>query len=217
MTNRTPWLATAGLLAACALPARATPVLVEIRGDVFSNQVSTGPLGNVNAGETVTYSFTLDSEDFVNGSFPTRGYAINLNSFALNFSSGTSIGLSPSFAGPAYFVIRNNDPATDGFFLSQGLDFPSGLDLNQSGVFGNFAASFSVSYTGDTLSSLNILDAVGTYDFTGLTVFGMGIDDGPFEGVVGIDFSSMTISVVPAPSAMALLGLGGLTLVRRRR
>lgn len=207
----------AAMLAAGTLTAGATPILVEIHGDVYGNQVSTGPLGNVNAGETVTYSFTLDSEDFVNGSFPTRGYAINLNSFALNFSGGTNIGLSPSFAGPAYFVIRNNDPAADGFFLSQGLDFPTGLSLDQAGVFGNFAASFSVSYTGDTLSSLNILDAVGSYDFTGLTAFGMGIDDGPFEGVVGIDFSSMTISVVPAPSAMALLGLGGLTIVRRRR
>lgn len=204
-------------LAAATLTAGATPILVEIHGDVYGNQVSSGTLGNVNAGETVTYSFTLDSDDFVNGSFPTRGYAIDLNSFALNFSGGTSIGLSPSFAGPAYFVIRDNDPAVDGFFLSQGLDFPSGMDLDQAGAFGNFAASFNVSYTGDTLSSLDILGAVGSYDFTGLTVFGMGIDDGPFEGVVGIDFSSMTISVVPAPSAMALLGLGGLTVARRRR
>lgn len=215
--NRTPWLATAGLLATLALQAQATPVLVEIRGDVFSNQINSGALGAVNAGETVTYSFTVDSGDFVNGSFPTRGYAIDLSSFALNFSGGTSIGLAPSFAGPAYFVIRNNDPAVDGFFLSEGLDFPSGLDLDQAGVFGNFAAAFNVGYSGDTLSSLDILDAVGTYDFTGLKVFGMGIDDGPFEGVLGIDFSSMTISIVPAPSALALLGLGGLTLARRRR
>lgn len=215
--KRTPWLATAGLLAMLALQAHATPVLVEIRGDVFSNQINSGALGAVNAGETVTYSFTVDSGDFVNGSFPTRGYAIDLSSFTLNFSGGTSIGLAPSFAGPAYFVIRNNDPAVDGFFLSEGLDFPSGLDLDQAGVFGNFAAAFNVGYSGDTLSSLDILDAVGTYDFTGLEVFGMGIDDGPFEGVLGIDFSSMTISIVPAPSALALLGLGGLTLARRRR
>jgi hypothetical protein len=210
-------MATLAMLIAGATQAGATPVLVEIRGDVYSNQVSSGTLGNVNAGETVTYSFTLDSNNFVNGSFPTRGYAIDLNSFVLNFSGGTTIGLSPSFVGPAYFVIRNNDPAVDGFFLSQGLDFPTGLALNQAGIFGNFAAAFSVGYSGDTLSSLDILDAVGSYNFTGLQVFGMGIDDGPFEGVVGIDFSSMIISVVPAPSAMALLGLGGLTLARRRR
>jgi hypothetical protein len=217
MHHRLPAAAIATLLAAGAMHAGATPVLVEIRGDVFSNQISSGTLGTVNAGETVTYSFTVDSGDFVNGFFPTRGYAIDLNSFALNFSGGASIGLSPSFAGPAYFVIRDNDPAVDGFFLSQGLDFPSGLDLDQAGVFGNFAAAFNVGYSGDTLSSLDILDAVGTYDFTGLKVFGMGVDDGPFEGVLGIDFSSMTISIVPAPSALALLGLGGLTVARRRR
>ncbi len=210
-------ITAAALLTAGAIPAHAAPVLVEIRGDVFSNQVNSGILGDVNAGETVTYSFTVDSTNFVNGSFPTRGYAIDLDSFLLTFSGGASIGLSPAFAGPAYFVIRDNDPAVDGFFLSQGLDFPSGLDLNQAGVFGNFAASFNVGYQGDTLSSLDILDTVGTYDFTGLKVFGMGIDDGPFEGVVGIDFSSMTISVVPAPSGAALLGLAGLAIARRRR
>ncbi len=213
----TKTIITAAVLAAGTLAANATPVLVEIRGDVYFNGINEGTLSGVNAGETVTYSFTVDSENFVNGSFPTRGYAINLDSFALNFSGGTSIGLNPGFAGPAYFVLRDNDPAVDGFFLSQGLDYPSGMPLAQAGRFGDFAASFSVAYPQDFLPSLDILDAVGFYDYTGLSVFGMGIDDGPIEGVLGIDFVSMTISVVPAPSAMALLGLGGLVAVRRRR
>ncbi len=213
----TKTMITAAVLAASTLAANATPVLVEIRGEVYGNQINEGVLGNVNAGETVTYSFTVDSGNFVNGFFPTRGYVINQDSFTLNFSGGTSIGLNPGFAGPAYFVLRDNDPAVDGFFLSQGLDFPSGMPLAQAGRFGDFEASFSVAYPQDFLPSLDILDAVGFYDFTGLSVFGMGIDDGPIEGVLGIDFVSMTISVVPAPSAMALLGLGGLVAVRRRR
>lgn len=203
--------------AALAAAADATPVLVEINGDVFSNQINPGVLGTVNPGETVTYSFLVDSTTFTDGFFPTRGYDIDLASFNLSFSGGASIGAAPSFGGPAYFVLRNNDPAVDGFFISQGLDFPSGIPLDQAGVFGDFGAAFSAGYTGDTLDSFDILDAVGTYDFTGLTNFGMGIDDGPFEGVLGIDFSSMTISVVPAPSAFALLGLAGLGSTRRRR
>lgn len=197
--------------------AHAAPVLVEIHGDVYFNGINDGTLSGVDAGETVTYSFTLDSDAFVNGSFPTRGYAVNMDSFVLNFSGGTSIGLSDSFSAPLYFVVRDNDPAVDGFFLSQGLDFPSDIALDQAGRFGDFGATFSVSYTGDTLSSLDILGALGSYDFSGLTVFGMGINDGPIESVLGIDFNHMTITAVPAPSAAALLGLGGLAAVRRRR
>ncbi len=210
-------IATLAALGLAAGTAAAAPVLVEINGVVYGNQINPAPLGDVNPGETATISFLVDTDNFVNGSFPTRGYAIDLGSFSVDFSGGTSIGANPGFAGPAYFVVRNNDPAADGFFLSQGLDFPSDIPLAQAGAFGDFGARFNVSYTGDTLDSLDIADAAGTYDFTGLTVFGMGINDGPFEDVLGIDFSSMTITVVPAPSALALVGLGGLVAGRRRR
>ncbi len=210
-------IATLAALGLAAGTAAAAPVLVEINGVVYGNQINPAPLGDVNPGETATISFLVDTDNFVNGSFPTRGYAIDPGSFSVDFSGGTSIGANPGFAGPAYFVVRNNDPAADGFFLSQGLDFPSDIPLAQAGAFGDFGARFNVSYTGDTLDSLDIADAAGTYDFTGLTVFGMGINDGPFEDVLGIDFSSMTITVVPAPSALALVGLGGLVAGRRRR
>lgn len=212
--NRTIAIA---LVAAAAATASADTVLVEIHGDVWGNQINAAPLGDVNPGETGTISFNLDTNNFANGTFPTRGYAIDLNSFSFTFSGGTSVGINPAFAGPAYFVVRDNDPVADGFFLSQGLDFPSDIPLAQTGVFGDFGARFNVSYTGDTLNSLNIADAAGTYDFTGLTVFGMGINDGPFEDVLGMDFSSMTITVIPAPSALAMLGFGGLVATRRRR
>ena len=212
--NRTLALAVA---AAATTAATATPVLVEINGVVWGNQINAAPLGDVNPGETGTISFTVDTADFVDGSFPTRGYAIDLSSFSLDFSGGTSIAINPGFTGPAYFVLRNNDPAVDGFFLSQGLDFPADIPLAQAGGFGDFGVRFNVSYTGDTLDSLDIADAAGTYDFTGLTVFGMGVNDGPFEDVLGMDFSSMTITVIPAPPALALLGLGGLAAGRRRR
>lgn len=213
----TPLRAALAALTLAAGTAAATPVLVEIHGDVYGNQIGSGTLSNVNAGETVVYSFMLDSEAYTDGGFPTRGYQIDLSTFNLEFSGGTTIGLSDSVVDPAYFVIRESDPVADGFFISQGLDFPAGLELDQAGAFGNFTATFSVSYTGDTLSTLNLLDAVGTYDFDGLTVFGMGIDDGPFEGVLGIDFNHMTITAVPAPSAFAMLGLAGLATSRRRR
>ncbi|MHA7813699.1 MAG: hypothetical protein ACX94C_09935 [Phycisphaerales bacterium] len=213
-----------GALALTALPALAgtsNDILVEIRGDVFGNQVSTGAFGNVMAGETVTYSFELNSSSFVDGSFPVRGYTIDTSTFSMDFSGGTSVGVADPYpAGfQPLFVLRNDDPAVDGFFITDGSvdGFPNGIATDQAGVFGNFSGAFSVTYNNDPLSSLDILDAAGDYDFTGLTVFGMGINDGPIEGVVGIDFNSMTISVIPAPSGIALVGLGGLVASRRRR
>ncbi len=205
------------IIAGIASAAQATPVLVEIFGEVDFNQITPGQLGMVNAGETAHLSFMLDSTSFIDSAmFPTRGYDIDLNSLDLSFSGGTSIGANP-LAPPSYFVLRDNDPAVDGFFTGGSVDgFPSGIELNQVGVFENFASSFSVTYGNDPLSSLNILDAVGTYDFTGLTVFGMTITDGPFDAM-GLIFSSMTITQVPAPSTALPLVVAGLAATRRRR
>ena len=52
-----------------------------------------------------------------------------------------------------------------------------------------------MTYGGTTLPSLDILDAVGSYDFTGLTVYNWVIEDGPFEAAF-FDFASMTIEVL---------------------
>lgn len=213
-----------GALALTAIPAlagTANDVLVEIHGDVYGNSINRGEFQNVSAGETMTYSFELSSMDFVNGSFPVRGYTIDMSTFQVSFSGGTVVqAANPYPAGfEPIFVLRNNDPQADGFFLTDGnVDgFPHGVATDQAGVFGNFLATFNVSYVGDTLDSLDILDAAGTYDFTGLTVFGLGIDDGPIEDVLGADFNHMTISIIPAPSSLALVGLGGLVATRRRR
>lgn len=208
-------IALASVVALASTRAAAVEVIVEIRGDVFSNQISGGVLGTVSPGETVTYSFVADSDSFIDGAFPTRAYEIDMSSFELIFSGGASIDIDPGFAGPAYFVLRDNDPAVDGFFLSQGPDFPAPIPVDQAGIFGNFGAAFSVSYTGDTLNSLDLVDAFGVYDFDGLKSFNMGINDGPFEGVLGIDFNSMVI--VPTPPSAALLAITGIVATRRRR
>lgn len=196
-------------------------VLVEIHGDVYFNGINRGEFQNVNAGETMTYSFELNSVDYVDGSFPVRGYTIDMSTFQVAFSGGTVVQVAnpyPAGFTPS-FVVRNNDPMADGFFITDGSvdGFPNGVATDQAGVFGNFLATFNVSYLGDTIDSLDILDAAGTYDYTGLTVFGLGIDDGPIEDVLGADFSHMTISIIPAPSSLALVGLGGLVATRRRR
>lgn len=195
----------------------ANDVLVEIQGDpIWNAQINTGEMAGVNPGDSAVYSFELDSTNFLNsGSFPTRGYVIDPDSFQITFSGGQVVNAQNPFPSDHYFVLRDNDPAVDGFFLSGGTDFPGSIPTDEVGIFENFSARFNVSYTGDTLDSLNILDALGSYDFTGLTVFGMGINDGPFEDVIGMDFAGMTISFIPTPATLALLA--PLAAFRRRR
>ncbi len=196
-------------------------VIVTVSGEVEFNQVNSGFLGDVNVGDAAIMTFMLDASDFQNSAnFPTRGYVINHDSFSLSFA-GNAIGLQNPFpAGQTpYFVLRDNDPAVDGFYLSTDPDFPAGVPIAQAGNFDQFRDNFSVTYSGDTLSSLDILDALGTYDFTGLSVFNWTIDDGPFQPV-GILFSELTIesTAIPEPaSATILMGIFLMPLVRRTR
>jgi hypothetical protein len=53
-----------------------------------------------------------------------------------------------------------------------------------------------VTYAQTTLPSLDILDALGTYDYTGLQVFNWTIDDGPVNPL-GIVFTDMLIETLP--------------------
>ncbi len=177
---------------------RGETVFVVATGEVEFNGIAPGALGGVGVGESVAMTFELESDDFVDSAgFPTRGYAMSPGSFSLAFDSTVMELQDPFPAGQTpYFVIRNDDPAVDGFFVSTSVDFPAGVPISQIGVFGPFVNNYSVTYGGTTLSSLDILDALGTYDFSGLTVFNWTIDDGPFNAM-GLVIEELTISVAP--------------------
>ena len=154
-------------------------------------------------------SFLVDSNNFVDGTlFPTRGYVIDESSFSMT-TGPTDWGLQNPYMGVPYFILRDNDPAVDGFLFGSDPDvgFPNGVALDQFGIIEQFRANYATTYGGDTLSSLDIVDAVGTYDFDGLTVFSFGILDGGFDAA-GFIFEQMTISIVPEPSAFGLLMVG---------
>ena len=190
-------------LALLALPLAAAPsggggtdFRVTITGTVEFNGIGSGFLGTVAPDESVTLTFMVNSEDFINSaSFPTRGYFIDESSWSLQFDSG-SLDLENPYSGfGSMFVLRNNDPAVDGFFVSDNVNNFVGVPLDQVGGFGPFEHSFHVTYPGSFLGSLNIGGAVGTYDFTGLSVFNWTIDDGPFNPF-GIEFEELTIERV---------------------
>jgi hypothetical protein len=176
--------------------AGAALVEVTIEGEVEFNSIGPPPLGVPNPGDPVTVRFTLDSEEFVdNQVFPTRGYVIDPATFSMEFPS-VSVGLAEPFPRELtpYFVLRDNDPAVDGFLLTTDLSGPAGVPLDQQGIFGPFRDNFYVTYTGATLSSLDLLDALGVYDFTDLTVFNWTVEDGAFEPL-GILFTRLTLAL----------------------
>lgn len=181
--------------------ARSQTVSVTVSGEVEFNQITSGPFAAVAPGDTASFSFELDPAVFTDSaSFPVRGYHVDVSSFTLNLG-GVSVGLAPPApAVQPYFSIRNDDPAVDGFLLTDVVDFPNGVATDVMGSVGPFKNNFYVTYGGGTLSSLDLLNAIGTYDFTGLTVFNWTITDGPFDAM-GMIFASLEITAgTPAPS-----------------
>lgn len=193
--------------------ADARPIVqVDIYGVVGFNGITTGPLGTVTAGQTAHTSFQLDSSVFVD-SIPgdVRAYDIIAASYALSFSGGASVGLA---AGPAYFGVRDGDPGVDGFFVSDNTTSFGGVALSQT----PYRQDFHATYSGTTLGSLDILAAVGTYNFTGLTVFGYNLwQVFPDNVKMDIDFDHMTISQVPGPATLFAFAPLAIGMHRRRR
>ncbi|MFK7959007.1 MAG: hypothetical protein AB8G96_00645 [Phycisphaerales bacterium] len=208
--------ATAALLLSGA--ASAELVQIDITGSVDFGGLNFGSWAGVTPGDSAVMSFQVDSDVFVDsGSFPTRGYEIINSSFSLALD-GIEVGMADPYpAGQTpYFVLRDNDPAVDGFFLANSPDaFPNGVAIDEDAAINpQFNAIFQATYGGDRLSSLDILDATGVYDFTGLSVFNWGIEDAGFQPM-GFIFDQFTISVVPGPAGV--LAMLPVTLLGRRR
>lgn len=196
--------------------ATAVPVEVNIFGEVDFNQIR-GGLTEVTRGAPVNLSFQVDSDAFVDSlNFPTRGYAIELDTFELTVG-GISIGIvDPQPFGPALFVLRDNDPAVDGIFISRDVNGPRPIAVTIPGLQAvhelNLSRSFSI---GTAFSSLDILDATGSFGTESIGSFNFSL--GRFGGS-GLESTvdGFTITAIPEPTSFAFFGLGCLTLLRRR-
>ena len=197
-------------LACAAGVAQAQIVDVTAMGQVYFNGISGGQLGTVTAGEIATVSFAVDSSSYIDGNpGDTRSYAMVPGSFVLSFSGGAAVGSSDPAAN---FTLIDGWPVSDGFWVSNSEFSPGGIMLDEA----DYQFDLSLGYDGGTLASLDIADAFGTYAYDGLTRFSMSVwRVFPDNVQMGMDFLEMTIT--PAPASMALLGLGGLVAIRRRR
>src|SRR5688572_3828746 len=174
MNLRVPIIAFAGwgILSSVGAIALAVPVQVTVTG-VVESSVILGNQANVPDGAPVLMSFQVDSTNFVNSpGFPTRGYPIDLSSFTMS-AGGQPINITnPQTSGTAYFVLRNNDPMVDGFLVSKNVDFPIPIDVNIPGLTPVHELNFSRTFNdGTPLPSLDILDALGSYDFSNLSSY----------------------------------------------
>ena len=166
-----------------AFPLHAVEIEVSVTGSVEFYGISAPPFGTVSPGDAVTMTFRVDSHVFQSsGAFSTRGYEIDSATYSFNLGALEVELQDPFPAGETpYFVLRNDDPGVDGFIVATSLDFTNGVPLDVSGIFGQFRDNFYVTYDGGTLASLDILDALGSYGFAGLTVFNWTVDDGPAQ------------------------------------
>ena len=213
------WTLSVALVAIATLasaPLQAAIIDVTVTGRVSSNGIGDAPLSGVSGGDGVALSFAVDSTNFVDDiSGDMRSYVINQPSFSLAFDTPVVQGLlNPFHPGQTpYFTMVDGFPVSDGFFVSTSPASPGGVALAQTPQ--NFG--LDLGYTGTTLGSLDILDAIGVYDFTGLTSFHFQLwTVFPDNVHMEIDFEQMTIAI-PEPATLSLLAAGGLAVLRCRR
>jgi len=191
-------LLTMTLVLSLALPALAETVRIDCIGTVEYSQISSGVFAPVASGDDVLATFTVDSDDYIDSvSYGVRSFPIDLASFELTIGSVGPVALvMPQPDGlTTYFNLRNDDPGADGFFLANNPEWPSvfpSLDV-PGGLDPYFNFHWEVGYTGDTLDSRDILLALGSYDYTGLTSFYTVIGDA-WADPIGMEYVSMVIS-----------------------
>lgn len=203
------------IVAALAGHASAALYQVDITASVDFNVIG-GSHAGIQSGAPVHMSFQVDSNVFLNSaSFPTRGYNVIESSFSMTVGAASVLFDNPQ-PTPAYFVLRNNDPAVDGFFMSPDVDLDFPTTVHIPGLNPAHELDFKVTYPGNTLSSLNIADAVGAYGFAGIKVYNFGIGRFGNHGAEYV-YESLTISAVPTAGTSSVLGISGVLALRRRR
>ncbi len=177
------------VVAAASCMAQADPITITVTGEVAFNRISDGVLAAVSAGDTTTVTFQVDSDDFFDvlpGDL--RNYPMDNGSFDLDFGSASTTIVSGT---EAFFTLVEGFPVSDGFILSTSRTSPGGVPLEAT----PYNLGFDLGYEGATLGSLDIADAIGVYEFGGLTRFNFTIwSIFPDNVAMEINFVSMEIA-----------------------
>jgi hypothetical protein len=184
----------AGAALALAQAAPADIVHITVTGTVEFNNWPGGTLAPSRAGDPVVMEFDVDSTNYTDSpNYPTRGYIVDPATFHFHAGAG-SMALPIPLPGNthAYFMLRNNDPAVDGFVFGAGVDeiVPLPVNVGVSNCFTRFERTFTV---GTILPSLDILDAIGHWDYEYMSVFDWGVSIGSID-LMYVDYTSITIA-----------------------
>jgi len=167
---------------------------------------------------TVSTSFTLA----VYGD--ATGTAVAGGEFALTASGGAGIVTDMTGAAAAWGALGQEDlgHAGDGNYnglIFGQLIFPPFINPAAESMLGNgsvLLGNITVTIAADSAGVIDWSTAAGAGDFI-LEVFTDDGAAGVFEQLTDVAHGSARVNVVPAPSALAMLGLGGLVAGRRRR
>ncbi len=202
---------------------KSTLTLVAVAGLASAATAQTGSLSITSSAMTVdsttTTSFTLSV--YADADF---GTAIAGGGFSLSAVGGAGIvtdmvGSTPDWAALGF---QDNGHAGDGNYnglIFGQLIFPPFIPAAPESMLGSgpvLVGTFAVTIAADSAGVIDWSTGGGVGPFV-LEVFTDDGGSGVMTQLTDLDFGGVSVNVVPAPSAMALLGLGGLVAGRRRR
>jgi hypothetical protein len=187
--------ASVALAIQSAAPAFADNITIEATGQVLTNEIVSGePLSLVNPGETATLTLQVESNNW-NSFYPDLYRAYLASALDLTFSGGVQIDLLPGEA--AYIAVADNLYfGGDSFWLSNYFFAePGKVQLAQQ----PYLFDFQLGYDGATINSVNILDALGSYDADAADLSGFRVWDSyannPANLLMNVEFEQMTITI----------------------
>ena len=204
---------TAITSASAAIIAFEAPDLNTTPGEVSTNGTPVSAVNLVSHNSLVIGTTTVNGVDFVDTNLFSNGYAVSglVNTGDSNLD--TLVG-TVGYNGPASVQLSgltNGQQYELQIFIGDNRAGSSGRTLTVGDLSGGTGATYTYADGGTAQQATSI---IGTFTAIGTTQDFTAVLGG---GGTGTEFSAYQLRAVPEPSSTALLGLGGLALILRRR
>jgi len=200
--------------------------LAAVAGIASAAAAQTGALSIVSSHATVdstmTTSFTLSVYGDADFGTHLTGAAFNLGAVGGGMVTDM-VASGAAWGGLGFEDLGHTGGGNTGMIMGQ-ITFLPFIAPDAASALGNgpvFLGSFAVTIAADSAGQIDwtLAGGIGTFALEVIDVNANpgGNPPGEITGLASPSFGSVSVNVVPAPSAMALLGLGGLVAGRRRR
>lgn len=177
-------------------------------GITFSNTTNSAFLGDYTTADEITISMDI-RVDYLNffGQDVSRPWLVELRDV-----DGATNGYPYN---SVWFLFDNVSQANNSDWSTYSVTFdPNAIDLPSG--WGGYGAEDPMTFEPTLPDGVSFSDVLSGVDEIAFTTFQPGFFFGFTDHTIGIDNLSIT-RTVPAPSALALIGLGGMVGTRRRR